>query len=39
MSRSESSALVEKLMKGTKAAGRNLVIYISMAFGNPYGES
>ncbi len=38
MSRSESRALVEKLMKGTKAAGRDLVIYISMAFGNPYGE-
>ncbi len=38
MSRSESRALVEKLMKGTKAAGRNLVVYISMAFGNPYGE-
>ena len=38
MSRSESRALVKKLIQGTKAAGRDLVVYISMAFGNPYGE-
>ncbi len=38
MSRAESRALVEKLGKETKAAGRNLVVYISMAFGNPYEE-
>lgn len=38
MSREESRALVEKLNKETKAAGRGLVIYISMAFGNPYDE-
>jgi hydroxymethylglutaryl-CoA lyase len=38
MSRAESRALVEKLQRGTKAAGRQLVIYISMAFGNPYDE-
>jgi len=38
MSRSESRALVETLNKETKAAGRGLVIYISMAFGNPYDE-
>ena len=38
MSRSESRALVEKLKKDTAAAGRDLVIYISMAFGNPYDE-
>src|SRR5580765_8608018 len=38
MSRGESRALVEKLRKETKAAGRGLVIYISMAFGNPYDE-
>jgi len=38
MSRAESRALVEKLQRQTKAAGRNLVIYISMAFGNPYDE-
>lgn len=38
MSRSESRALVEHLRKATKAAGRDLVIYISMAFGNPYEE-
>lgn len=38
MSRMESRALVEKLQRETKAAGRNLVIYVSMAFGNPYGE-
>ncbi len=38
MSRGESRALVETLHKETKAAGRGLVIYISMAFGNPYDE-
>lgn len=38
MSLAESRALVEKLHKSTKEAGRNLVIYISMAFGNPFGE-
>jgi hydroxymethylglutaryl-CoA lyase len=38
MSRAESRALVEKLKKETKAAKRNLVVYISMAFGNPYEE-
>jgi hydroxymethylglutaryl-CoA lyase len=38
MSRAESRALVEKLKKATKAAGRGLVVYISMAFGNPYEE-
>jgi hydroxymethylglutaryl-CoA lyase len=38
MTRAESRALVEKLRKETTAAKRNLVIYISMAFGNPYDE-
>ena len=38
MSREESRALVEKLRKETTAASRGLVIYISMAFGNPYDE-
>jgi hydroxymethylglutaryl-CoA lyase len=38
MSRGESRALVEKLQHDTKAAGRKLVVYISMAFGNPYDE-
>ena len=38
MTRAESRALVEKLQRDTKAAGRKLVIYISMAFGNPYDE-
>ena len=38
MSRDESRALVDKLRKETAAANRNLVIYISMAFGNPYDE-
>ena len=38
MSRAESRALVEQLRKATKSAGRGLVIYISMAFGNPYEE-
>jgi len=38
MSRAESRSLVEKLQRETKAAKRNLVVYISMAFGNPYDE-
>src|ERR1039457_2290080 len=38
MSRSESRAMVEQLRKATKASGHGLVIYISMAFGNPYEE-
>lgn len=38
MTRGESRALVEKLKKQTVAANRGLVIYISMAFGNPYDE-
>ncbi len=38
MSRAESRELVEKLQRETKAAKRNLVVYISMAFGNPYDE-
>ncbi len=38
MSRSESRSLVEQLRKATKTAGRDLVVYISMAFGNPYDE-
>src|ERR1700739_3923343 len=38
MSRAESRALVEKLRKVTKASGHGLVVYISMAFGNPYEE-
>ena len=38
MSRAESRALVEKLQRETKAAGKKLVVYISMAFGNPYDE-
>jgi hydroxymethylglutaryl-CoA lyase len=38
MSRAESRALVEKLRKATKETERNLVVYVSMAFGNPYDE-
>lgn len=38
MSRAESRALVETLHRETQAAGRGLVVYISMAFGNPYDE-
>lgn len=38
MTRDESRALVHKLKKETSAAGKGLVIYISMAFGNPYDE-
>jgi hydroxymethylglutaryl-CoA lyase len=38
MTRTESRLLVEKLKRETTAAKRGLVIYISMAFGNPYDE-
>ena len=38
MSRAESRSLVEKLKKATQEAGRGLVVYVSMAFGNPYEE-
>jgi hydroxymethylglutaryl-CoA lyase len=38
MSRAESRALVETLKRETKAANKSMVIYISMAFGNPYDE-
>ena len=38
MSRGESRALVEQLRKATKSSGHALVVYISMAFGNPYEE-
>src|ERR1700733_4555864 len=38
MSRAESRELVVKLQRETKAVGRKLVVYISMAFGNPYEE-
>jgi hydroxymethylglutaryl-CoA lyase len=38
MTRAESRKMVEDLRRETKAIGRNLVIYISMAFGNPYDE-
>ena len=38
MTRAESRALVDTLKRETKAANKNLVIYISMAFGNPYDE-
>src|SRR5258707_12850847 len=38
MTREQSRALAETLKKKTAAANRDLVIYISMAFGNPYDE-
>jgi hydroxymethylglutaryl-CoA lyase len=38
MTRDESRALVAKLKKETLAANKGLVVYISMAFGNPYDE-
>jgi hydroxymethylglutaryl-CoA lyase len=38
MTREESRALVETLKRETATANRDLVIYISMAFGNPYDE-
>jgi hydroxymethylglutaryl-CoA lyase len=33
-----SRALVATMVRETQAANRNLVVYISMAFGNPYGD-
>ena len=38
MSRGESRVLVETLQKALKGTNKQLVIYISMAFGNPYEE-
>ncbi len=38
MTRGESRALVEELRKATKSSGHDLIVYISMAFGNPYEE-
>jgi hydroxymethylglutaryl-CoA lyase len=38
MTRGESRAIVEQLRKATITSGHGLVIYISMAFGNPYDE-
>lgn len=38
MNRAESRTLVETLKRETRAAGKGLVVYISMAFGNPYDE-
>jgi hydroxymethylglutaryl-CoA lyase len=38
MTRNESRLLVEKLRKETLTAKKDLVVYISMAFGNPYDE-
>jgi hydroxymethylglutaryl-CoA lyase len=38
MSREESRLLVARLHQVTKSAGKHLVVYISMAFGNPYDE-
>lgn len=38
MTRAESRALVEKMQIECERARRDLVIYISMAFGNPYNE-
>ena len=38
LSRAESRGLVEKLRRETKAARRDLAVYVTMAFGNPYDE-
>jgi hydroxymethylglutaryl-CoA lyase len=38
MTRAESRAVVEHLRKATKDSGHQTVVYISMAFGNPYEE-
>jgi hydroxymethylglutaryl-CoA lyase len=35
---SESLELVNELLAMTKKSGKELVVYLSMAFGNPYGE-
>lgn len=34
----ESLVLVERLHQMAKSAGKELVVYLSMGFGNPYGE-
>src|SRR5690348_11089213 len=36
MTRAESRSLVERLKRETRKANRKLVVYVSMAFGNPY---
>lgn len=38
MSQSESRLMVEKIHSETESAGRDFVVYISMAFGNPWDE-
>lgn len=38
MSQSESRSLVAKLEQATRTRGLKLVVYVSMAFGNPFGE-
>jgi len=38
MSLAESRTLVQELQRESTAAGRSLVVYVSMAFGNHYGE-
>ena len=38
MSLRESRELVEKMQSESQKAGRDLVVYVSMAFGNPFGE-
>ncbi|MEM7658263.1 MAG: hydroxymethylglutaryl-CoA lyase [Bacteroidota bacterium] len=34
----ESLSLVQEMLQLCEAAGKELVVYLSMAFGNPYGE-
>jgi hydroxymethylglutaryl-CoA lyase len=38
MSQSESRTLCQEIERAARAAGLKLVVYISMAFGNPFGE-
>lgn len=38
MSQSESRALVETIERAARSAGKRVVVYVSMAFGNPFGE-
>lgn len=38
MSLGESRALAERIRRAAQESGKDLVVYISMAFGNPFGE-
>lgn len=38
MSQSESRDLVKRLVEAARRSGKKLAVYVSMAFGNPFGE-